>query len=72
MTKLSKEDNDRLQAALMRDRLAGIRMERGDIAGALEALRDAPEPAPASILPSNLDAATPDRGNCLRTEECNK
>lgn len=27
---------------------------------------------PTSILPSNLDAATPDRGNCLRTEECNK
>jgi len=37
--KLTKEENDKLQTALVKDRLAGLRMERGDYKGALEAIR---------------------------------
>lgn len=37
---LTKAENDKLQTALMRDKLAGLRMEGGDYKGAMEALSD--------------------------------
>lgn len=36
---LTKEENDRLQRALVKDKLATLRTERGDFKGAMEALR---------------------------------
>lgn len=35
---MTKDENDALQTALVKDKLAGLRMERGDYEGAMRAL----------------------------------